>query len=275
MQSSLLVVDLDTVLAERVAERDRAALERARRSGCEIAFTSSARAPAARERARALGLEGWIVGCDGAQLARARDGHILCRHTLPASVATRALEIVSSLGLTALTLGADAAHGPAGAEDLARAALGVAAEGYSTKAPLRTEICALVAVGDTPRVHEADAALADLAPTRIRRVTYALPSGGAAMRASSRRGSRARAIADLAARLGTRRTRVALVTGVTGPYVDASALGEVGRVFCIEGVPAELIGPRCERLETSGEGAIAEAVERWMSMTTELVSATA
>src|SRR5690606_33983887 len=131
------------------------------------------------------------------------------------------------------------------------------------KAPLRTEICALVAVGDTPRVHEADAALADLAPTRIRRVTYPIANGGAAMRASSRRGSRARAIADLAARLGTRRTRVALVSGVAGPYVDASAITEVGRVFCIADVPSELIGPRCERLETSGEGAITEAVERW------------
>ncbi|WP_236517288.1 HAD hydrolase family protein [Sandaracinus amylolyticus] len=276
MESSLLVVDLDTVFDDRVCDRDRMALERLRSTGCEIGFTSSGRAAAARARMRALGLEGWIIGCDGAQLARARDGHLLCRHSLPASIAARAQEILSAMQLEVFAVTADGAHGPPGAHELAQTALGFASEGYTSAPALRAEICALVAAGDTARVHAGANALTELAPTRIARATYSLPSGGSALRVSSRRGSRARAIGDLAARLGTRRTRAAYVTGVRGPYVDASAILELPRVFCLPDVPVERLGARCERLVArAGEGALAEAIDRWRRTAAELVHASA
>lgn len=265
--SWMAVFDLDTIVVDdagAVSDRDRSALAKAAGSGAHLAFATSRRAPSAGSFTRSLALDGWVIACDGAQIGRSRDGRIVTRHTLPATVAGRCAEILWMHALRVVAVTLEAIHGDADDEPLAREVLGPLADVYAAAWPRLNDLCAIVAIGDAASVTGAHRQISALAPTRLSATRFSV-GGRHALRVSPLRSSRARAIADVAARLGIRRTQVVYAGGLGHPCGDSGVLLATSRVFCPRSVPPD-VAPHAARLESErGRGAIAESLERWLA----------
>lgn len=261
---SLLVIDLDSALCDREGRaslRDRAALARAAEPGGHVAFATSQRTAAAIERLRSLSLRGWVIGADGAEIAGV-DGSRVTRHVLPSTVATRCAARMRAQGLSVFALTSQALHGEAELRGVAAESIGPIADVYSAVPPRLADIQALAATGPWESVRDASRQLETESPTRI--AARHFRSGPLhAVRVRSVRATRAKAIEEICARLGVRRSGAAYVGGAVHPAGDLGAFVGAGRTYCVAGVPDEIAHGAHRLASPAGEGAIAEALDRW------------
>lgn len=269
----LLAVDLDGTLVRAdgtIGERDRAAVDRARRAGVAVTIATGRLATTAVAIARELELEAPLVCADGAALVCPRTGAMIEAHALPGAALAALVDALAARALAPFVCFHDGIVG-----DAAALAYVDCVAGWSTAIEVRAELAAgldgragevVMALGIGPR-DQVEAAFADAAPSvgaAVELAVFGLGEGAPwALRAQPLGAAKGAALARLAARLGVRREHVAAVGDW---YNDVSMLAWAGRSFAMGHSPEAVraAAGTVLRATASTGGGVAEAIESWL-----------
>ncbi|MHB8875939.1 MAG: HAD family hydrolase [Myxococcaceae bacterium] len=264
----LLAIDLDGTLLRRdktISPVDRAALERARRSGVKVALVTGRLLSSTLAIARELELQGLMVCADGGLVLSAATGEVVARSALEETEARRAAEAAELQALGSFALFDDAIHFDRFAAPLAEYASGWTRNIHGRERLLgdgwvKGEVLGLIHFGGEEPVYAARRAI-DASCGCVRSLVFPMPGGQWALKLTPAGVDKASGLARVAAELGIAREEVVAV----GDWLnDVPMLRWAGRSFAMGQSLEEVRQSATEVLEAAAHsgGGIAEVVTK-------------